>query len=131
MILFLAIPQQFYYLITLLSVGCSYGCSLISALMLRPSIARELAVDKDSRFTRENIEKAARSSQAPGHVAKPIVKWLLKREARRREETGGVQIVTVVDEVRSDADDVSGRQAGTEAFSERVSFSDAHTCSSP
>ena len=101
MILFLAVPQQFYYLFSLLSVGTVYGNSLIATLMLRPSIARELAVDKDSRFTRETLETAARSQRAPNTIAKPIIKRIMRKEQERMAAEQGVQITTVIDQVRS------------------------------
>ena len=75
--------------------------------MLRPSIARELAIEKDSKLTRANIDKQAASPAAPRTIAKPLLKRIMKREQERQEAANMIHVVTVREEIRSEPGEVS------------------------
>lgn len=98
MILFLAIPYQFYYNITFLPIGQVSASSFLVTLMARPSIARELA--QDQHLTLEGGLEAA-SSRAPTSIAKPVVKRMMRKEWSKRPQGDGTGVnltVTVHEE---------------------------------
>lgn len=117
MILFLTIPQNFFYLIPLAPIGQLYACSVSATLMARPSIAKELAAENVPAKGAESraVEEYARG--APNSLAKPVLKRIMKREEKRfRAANGGaaageplrVQMVTTVQQVRSRDDPNAG-----------------------
>ncbi|CAO1633902.1 unnamed protein product [Jaminaea pallidilutea] len=99
--LFLSVPSQFHFLILFAPLGQIATFCLIANLMVRPSIAKELAQDMNMGPERRNIEDFA--SVAPVSIAKPVLKRIMKREARKKPLE--VQMTTVVQQNTSRDED--------------------------
>ncbi|PWN27292.1 hypothetical protein BDZ90DRAFT_279657 [Jaminaea rosea] len=106
MILFLAEPQQFYFLILLSPLGQVSAASLIATLMARPSIAAEIAQTDEKAIggaiDAEDVDAFA--SRAPPSIAKPLVKRIMKREERRRESPVQVTMTTTIHQEAEEED---------------------------
>ncbi|PWN93571.1 hypothetical protein FA10DRAFT_277354 [Acaromyces ingoldii] len=102
MILFLSVPYQFYYYIPFMPIGQIYGSSLVVTLMLRPSIARELAQDQVRDKVTEapslgatglgpsngaSEETVVTHVLGPSSLVTPVLRRLMRREERKRPRT--------------------------------------------
>lgn len=105
--LFLSVPSQFHFLILFAPLGQIATFCLIANLMVRPSIAKELAQDMNMGPERRNIEDFA--SVAPVSIAKPVLKRIMKREARKKPLE--VQMTTVVQQNTSRDEHADGMWA--------------------
>lgn len=113
MVLFLAEPEQFYFLILLAPLGQVSGASLIATLMARPSIAREIAQGDEKAMggAVDASDVDAFAERAPPSLAKPLVKRLMKREERRRDSLPmQVQMVTTIQQESDRIDEVAPRR---------------------
>lgn len=115
MILFLTSPEAFNYLITLLPIGSIHASSLLVTLMTRTSIARELAQDQvvqgagGQPTLADEVLKSQTADNAPNSLAKPLIKRMMKRSAKRPAavgDLGGIGIVTTIHQ--EEDEDVTG-----------------------
>lgn len=138
--LFLSVPSQFHFLILFAPLGQIATFCLIANLMVRPSIAKELAQDMNMGPERRNIEDFA--SVAPVSIAKPVLKRIMKREARKKPLE--VQMTTVVQQNTSRDEDAhemwadvntrqrrGGKRTSNEGGSSESATSSESTTASP
>ncbi|CAO1636109.1 unnamed protein product [Parajaminaea phylloscopi] len=100
MSLFLAKPEQFYFLILLAPLGQVMALSCVATLLSRPSIANELAQDQTLGVGSRHIDQFA--STAPTSIAKPVLKRIMKREEQRQPLH--IQMTTTVQQTASQPD---------------------------